>query len=269
MSTPPPIPPDQPNLPPVPPSSPPVFDGPPGGTPRSAGVTGTKVLLFGCLGIVLLVVIAAGFAGKWAWGKAQEVMKDPEKFVGETIAKGHPELEFIRGDHATKTITFREKATGETLTATLEDVKGGRILLTKSDGTVVELSGGGLKAVDKAGNRTAVGGGEAAPPPAWVPVYPGGSTTVMSSRLDTDGAVRGIFVFTTPDAAASVRTTWEKILTDGGFTVRENAEVGGTGVLRADTAAEGGVRRDITVTIAPVEGQTQVTLNFNQSPPEK
>jgi hypothetical protein len=157
MSTPPPVPPDQPNnIPPVPaapPVPPQVYSGVPSYQqaprpapyeapivpPKSGLGGGTKILLFGCLGIVLLGIVAMVAGGSWIWGKAKEISKNPERFVAETIAKTHPQVEFVSAEAGSKTFTMRDKATGETLTATLEDVKGGRILLTKSDGTVVEL----------------------------------------------------------------------------------------------------------------------------------
>lgn len=285
MSTPPPIPPDQPSIPPVPSTPPaavppPVYSGVPSYQPSSPPYEapivppkstmggGTKILLFGCLGIVLVGLLAMVLGGSWIWGKVQEIGKNPEKFVGETIAKTHPQVEFVSGDPGSKTITMRDKATGETLTARLEDVKGGRILLTKSDGTVVELGPNGLKATDQNGHQTQVGG-EMAPPPDWVPRYPGKTSAVMSSRLNTDSSVKGVFVLTTADDTARTKETLNKILTDGGFTLQENADTPGVSIIKAAATSEGGAKREITAIITSVDGRTQVTLNYDQSLVEK
>lgn len=286
MSTPPPIPPDQPNIPPVPPAPPaavppPVYSGVPSFQrapapyeapivpPKSTPGSSTKILLFGCLGIVLVGLLAMVIGGSWIWGKVQEIGKNPEKFLGETIAKAHPQVEFVSGDAGSKTIIMRDKATGEELTARLEDVKGGRILLTKSDGTIVELGPDGLKATDKTGNQTQIGGGEMAPPPDWVPAYPGNTKPVMSSLVNIDGAVRGVYAFTTPDGPAEAKASVSKALAGSGFKLQENADTPGVNIVKGIADGDGGSKRVVTAMITSTDGQTQVTLNFNQSLPEK
>lgn len=182
MSTPPPVPPDdQPSIPPVPPQAPvspppsypsvqeappPQGSYPPVVSPKSTMGGGTKALLFGCLGIVLLLIIGVGIGGKMIWGKVKTIADNPAQFIGETLAKAHPEIEFVSADKAARSIVFREKASGETLTANVADFKDGKILLTKSDGTVVELGPGGLKSTDKTPVvDPAVESSEPAPPP--------------------------------------------------------------------------------------------------------
>lgn len=290
MSTPPPVPPDQPNIPPVPPVPPaapavppPVYSGVPSYqqaprpapheapivSPKSGLGGGTKILIFGCLGIVALGIVAMVAGGSWIWGQAKEALKDPVK-MGQMMAHLHPEFEFVSGDAGTKTITMRDKATGETMTASLEDVQNGRFILKKSDGTVVELSaGGGFKATDAKGTVTEIGGGDMAPPPAWVPAYPGNSKPVMSSQTNTGGTIRGVFAFTTPDGPAEAKASMSKALTGGGYKLNENVDTPGISIVKAIATGEAGVKRVVTAMITSTDGQTQVTLNFDQSLPEK
>jgi hypothetical protein len=127
----------------------------------------------------------------------------------------------------------------------------------------------GLKATDAKGAVTEIGGGDMAPPPDWVPVYPGNYKPVMSSQTNTDGAVRGVFAFSTPDGPAQAKASMSKALTDGGFKLNENADTPGISIVKGVATGEAGVKRVVTAMVTSTDGQTQVTLNFDQSLPEK
>ncbi|RYD38652.1 MAG: hypothetical protein EOP86_00265, partial [Verrucomicrobiaceae bacterium] len=231
MSTPPPIPPDEPNFPPVsPPAPPPYAPVPPPYDPsvvppKSTMGGGTKALLFGCLGAVVLMLLAAVFIGKLVWEKVKPIAENPAQFFAEEIVKVHPELEIVSVDKSTHSMTFRDKASGEVLTARLDKVQNGNFILTKSDGTEVELDSKGFKMKGQGGFQAALGGVEAVPLPDWVPPYPGPHTVTLSTRQESNGSIQGVRTILTTDDVPTAKAVYLKALEDAGYTLHENGDL--------------------------------------------
>lgn len=278
MSTPPPIPPDEPNHsqgpPPVPPPYaplPPPYD-PSVVSPKSTMGGGTKALLFGCLGLVAIMLLAVVFIGRWAWEKVRPIAENPAQFVAEQIVKAHPELETVTVDKNTHSITFRDKASGEVLTARLDKVQDGNFILTKSDGTEVELGPQGFKMKGQEGFQATLGG-EAVPLPDWVPPYPGPHSVALSTRREENGFIQGVRTILTPDDVPTAKAVYLKALEEAGYTLHENGDLSVDGHrvvnLKAGKTTGQGLEQTIAIAITDLGGKTRVGLNYNQSTVEK
>ncbi|MDB6132165.1 MAG: hypothetical protein JWM59_408 [Verrucomicrobiales bacterium] len=234
---------------------------------------GTKTLLFGCLGLVAVMLLAVVFIGKWAWEKVKPIAENPAQFVAEQIVKAHPELETVSVDKSTHSITFRDKASGEVLTARLDKVQNGNFILTKSDGTEVELGPQGFRMKGQGGFQATLGGGEAVPLPDWVPPYPGPHTVALSTRQESNGSIQGVRTILTTDDVPTARAGYLKALEDAGYTLHENGDLSVDGRqavnLKAGKTTGQGLARTIVIAITDLEGKTQVGLNYDQSTAEK
>lgn len=285
MSTPPPVPPDDSHIPPVPPIPPayPQQPAPPQQTapsnyppvisPQSSPGAGTKALLFGCGGLLLVALIFGGLAVGWIWKKGKAIAENPQQFIAETVIKSNPDLDFIRSDRNSGTITFRDKKSGEETTANFEDIKNGRFKLTKADGSQVEITPEGIQSVDKDGNKTTVGNGaDVVPPPDWVPVFPGASTGIMSSRMEKDGTVEGNFMFGTKQSVSEAEAAYSVLLKDAGFGKFEKGAGSVSGLrsatVKASKEAANGLVQTISAVISSTDQQTVVQLNYQEKPAE-
>lgn len=105
MSNPPPIPPDNPGPPPIPgaasaapppipapgfspvpppyPSESPSLVYPPVVPPQSTPGRGTRGLLYGCLGLLVVAGILVAIGSVWAFKKAKGIGGNPEQFIAE------------------------------------------------------------------------------------------------------------------------------------------------------------------------------------------
>jgi hypothetical protein len=114
---------------------------------------GTKVLLFGCLGLVLLALIALVSFGVWAGKKGKAFLDNPGQFMAELVVAQNPDLEIVSVDNAAKKVVLRSKKSGESATFAFEDLKGGRLTIESSDGTKTEMDSSGVKVRDKHGKE--------------------------------------------------------------------------------------------------------------------
>lgn len=228
---------------------------------------GTKALLLGCGGLLLVVLICGGLAVGWIWKKGKAIAENPQQFIAETVIKSNPDLDFIRSDKGSGTITFRDKKSGEETTANFDDIKNGRFKLTKADGSEVEISPDGIKSVDKDGNKTVVGNGaEVVPPPDWVPVFPGENTSIMSSRMEKDGGIEGNFMFGTKQSVPDAEAAYSNLLKAAGFGKFEKGAGSVSGLrsatIKASKDAPSGMVQTISAVISSTEEQTVVQLNY-------
>ncbi len=91
-------------------------------TEKKKGLSCMAVGGYGCLVLVILVLVAGGIGyvkfGPDLWNMIQEYQKNPEKAAASLVLKLNPKVEIVSSDDAKRTITFKVKATGETVTAT-------------------------------------------------------------------------------------------------------------------------------------------------------
>lgn len=261
------IPTPSPALPPV--SYPPVV------SPQPGMSGGTKFLLFGCLGLVLLagviLVSAMFYAGKAFKGIAQTIAQNPTRFAAEMIIKQDPELEISGSDDTKKTVTVRNKKSGEETTFSMEDLQNGKLTMKHSDGTSAELGPDGIHVKDKDGNLTDIGGVSAVKLPAWVPPYPGDHTVGLSSRQSKNGRENGMAAFTMTEDAETVAGTYQKVLEAAGFQVEvKDTTATGARVILLEGKAQGdavGVPEISAQVMSGEQGNTVMTLKYAMKEP--
>lgn len=104
-------------------------------------------VLGGCLGLMIMGAVVTAIVGYIAVQKAKEVAGDFENKPVFTAAKAlvmlNPEIELVEADEASERITIREKATGKTVTVSLEDLQQGRISFTNEQGEEYTLQAQG------------------------------------------------------------------------------------------------------------------------------
>lgn len=264
--------------PPVPASAPMGY--PPVVSPQPGMSGGTKALLFGCIGLVLLVgvLLIAGmmWAGRAVKGIAQDLTRNPTRFAAEMIVKGDPGLEIAGSDDTNKTVTVRNKKTGEETTFSLKDLEQGKMVMKRSDGTTAELGPAGFQLRDKDGNVTDIGGGGGAKLPDWVPSYPGDHTVGVFGQHSKNGQgqERGTVACTMTEDVETVAGTYRKALENAGFQVAvKDSSATGAGVvmLEAKGAAEGEGNAALVPTVSAQimsggQGSTVMTLKYEKTP---
>ena len=286
MSTPPPVPSDMPEPPPIPGAIPPVpppvpeqpyppippipLVKPPAGPPPvpAASGTGTRGLLYGCLGLLAVAGILIAFGGIWIFKKAKDIAGNPEQFIAEMAVKANPDLELVSVDKVAQEVVIKNKQSGESTTFSFEEVKQGMITVKTSDGSSAEIGPGGIRLEDKEGQQAEWGSGAAVPLPAWVPAYPGGHRVLMSShRLKGKDEV-GQYSFTTPDSIDVATANYLKVLETAAFEVgQESTSTNGKKVvsLQATAALDGGGSQRIVIRLlGQGKGATTVTLDYFQ-----
>ncbi len=285
MSTPPPVPSDFPEPPPIPGAIPPVpppipeqlylpippipLVKPPAGPPPvpAAGGTGTRGLLYGCLGLLAVAGILIAFGGIWVFKKAKDIAGNPEQFIAEMAVKANPDLELVSVDKAAQEVVIKNKQSGESTTFSFEEVKQGMITVKTSDGSSAEIGPGGIRLEDKDGQQAELGTGAAVPLPAWVPAYPGGHRVLRSSHRLKGRDEAGEYSFTTPDSIDAATANYLKVLEAAAFGVAQEAtSTSGSKVvsLEATAALDGGGSQRIVVRLMG-QGKAATTVNLDYS----
>ena len=286
MSTPPPVPPDMPEpppirgaIPPVPPPIPaqpyppiPLVKPPAGPPPVSLPVppargTGTRGLLYGCLGLLAVAGILIAFGSMWVFKKAKGIAQNPEQFIAEMAVKANPDLELVSVDKAAQEVVIKNKQSGESTTFSFEEVKQGMITVKTSKGSSAEIGTGGIRLEDKDGRQAEWGSGAAVPLSAWVPAYPGGHRVLMSSHRLKGRDEVGQYSFTTPDSIDAATANYLKVLEAAAFEVtQESTSTNGSKVLslEATAALDGGGSQRIVIRLMG-QGKATTTVNLDYS----
>lgn len=152
-------------------------------------------VLGGCLGLILLGAVIAAVVGYFAVQKAKEVAGDFEKRPAFTAARAlvmlNPEIELVDADEASERITIREKATGKTMSVSLDELQQGKITFTDEKGEEYNLQTKGEG--DNASIRMESGDGKEvfssqisgdSQFPDWAPTVPG--TYLRTSKTTTN-----------------------------------------------------------------------------------
>lgn len=240
---------------------------PPVVLPQSTPGKTTKILLFGCLGLVLLTVAGVVVLGLKLGKQFKGMAENPEKFIAEMVIKQNPDLELISVDKTTREVVIRDKSSGESASFSLDDLQKGKIIIKKSDGSTAELGPEGIKVKDKDGTETVVAGvGPAAALPDWVPAYPGNPPAVLSTKQEKNGKVEGTFHFTTTDPFDEAVAAYQKALEDRNFevAVEETALTPAKTVTLQGTATLPEGTRTVTVRFIPGGPQTVVRLEYRE-----
>lgn len=198
--------------------------------------------------------------------------KDPARAAAMLALKVNPDIEVVTTDDEKREVTFKVKPSGETMTVSFEDLSQGKLKMTNAKGEEIsidasdaEKSGIVMKGPD---GEAVIGGGKAAPPPAWVPVYPGAVAQEGGMRVErADGALNGISVSKTTETVEAVQSFFESKLKEAGFEVTMTSAVEGKSAGISADKEDGKMTVGVTVT-ADEPGQTQIMATYQQAAKE-
>ncbi len=257
----------------------------PGSTPANQGMSPWAWVAIGCGGIVIVGIVMVMALGFFAVKKGKEIveeatgtdsfsefvedMKDnPAKALAETAIRTNPEFELVNTDDDAGTITFTNTKTGEEATLNFEDIAEGRFSMSTSEGEYrIDATDGGEGGVTFTGPEGEARFGASADlsdVPDWVPAYPGATDAQGTMHTSSADGIMGAFTAKSTDDAQKVVDHFKQLFEDQGYTI------GGESMTRTGDTAFGGVNADlgdgrsINVMIVQGEGNTQVTINYNQ-----
>lgn len=92
------------------------------------------------LGVIVLVILGVVF-GRLFGDVAAEMEKNPAKATVMIMAKMDSDIEIVSSDDVAKTVTVKQKSTGETVTLSMEDIENGKFPVPKTGETTSQPSG--------------------------------------------------------------------------------------------------------------------------------
>ncbi|HEX4954560.1 MAG TPA: hypothetical protein VF017_14300 [Thermoanaerobaculia bacterium] len=246
---------------------------PPQAPPTKKGLPVVAWILIGCLGLVVLggigFVTVTYIIGKKVTSFVKEAADKPLQAAARAYAFINPDLELVSVDEEADKVTFKNVKTGETVTLDGSDIREGRLTMDTGKGKVtIDAKGSGqegkVEVTDAAGKTVfEAGAADLSQLPAWVPRYPGASSTgMMATGGGADGR-GGVFQLKTGDSVDEVRAYYERELEGAGFDLQKNSVSSGGSqfVTLIGTGREG---RSVTVGILRDGGETQVTLQYGE-----
>jgi hypothetical protein len=218
---------------------------------------GIAVLMFGGMLMCGVVGFLAVRAVKNAGFDPDLMKRNPGLAMAKMAAAVNPNLETVRTNERTGTITMRDKTNGKLVTFKFDTEKktmvvagddGKQMTFSASgdgkDGAVTVQSSEGTMRFGAAAGNTA---------PAWVPVYPGSSPQGTMATQTKDGS-SNTFTFKTGDAAGKVLTYYQDQLKSAGFKINLASMGDQGGMVQAEDADK---KRTIVVTVGTSAEGTQ------------
>lgn len=198
----------------------------------------------------------------------EDMEDNPAKTAAETMIRLNPDLETVATDDEAGTITFRNNRTGEEATLNFEDIAEGRFSMTTSEGDFAieadAAGAGGVTVTGPEGETRFGAGADLSDVPDWVPAYPRATETQGMMHSTTAEGVAGSFTSKTADDAQTVVAYFKELFEDQGY------EIGSESMTRTGDGAFGtitgelGDGRSVNVVIIEGDGESQVTITYNQ-----
>jgi hypothetical protein len=207
------------------------------------------------LGFFIIVAIGIAGAGFFVFQKVKQAGVDPELFqsnpglaITRMLTAINPELDVVRTDDGSGTITIRERKTGKEVTVTFDQAKSGKISFSAEDDQ------GKTATIDIAGASSKL--------PSWVPAYPGARIQAnISARGNSpdDFGEGGNFSYTTQDSPTQVMSFYQDKAKELEMKVNLNASssAGGTLVMANDDT-----KRSLTIVASGASSPTTVNVTY-------
>ena len=214
-------------------------------------------VLIGCASLLVLLGLIASLAIWWGArklrGMAAGAERNPAAFAARLMTAGNPELEVVSQDNDRKTVTIRNRNTGESLTVNAAELEKGNLAFRNEKGEQVAIEGNsadgkrGLKVTSRVGTMTIGDGAGALPTSDWVPSYPGAKPVGTVAKKGADGE-SGMY-------RPSSRGPGFKVERAGA-----EGQEGAAGSLNAQHVAEA---RSVSISAVGADGGTQVTVVYD------
>lgn len=248
---------------------------PPALPEKKSGLSCLAMGGIGCLVLIVALFLGGGaIVAKFLPQIKQFVAdaeKDPARAAAMLALSMNPDIKVQGTDEEKRTVTFKVKSSGETMTVSFEDISKGKLTMTNDKGEEISIDASkakeeGIVMKGPEGQTVIGGGGAASAPPAWVPIYEGGTVQEGGFRMDKeDGMIVGMTVVKTPDDLAKVREFYETKLKAAGYAVNSNfSEENKAGNISAEKESD---KTRIGVTVSTEsDGQTQAAISYNKEP---
>ncbi len=111
-----------------------------GAQPAKKGMGPLAWIAIGCVGVILLGIVAVGVGGFFVAKKGKEFVEEmednPAKKMAEMAIKMNPDTDFIESDE--ETVTFEKD--GERMTLSFADIQDGKFSVTGPDGATSNIA---------------------------------------------------------------------------------------------------------------------------------
>jgi hypothetical protein len=218
---------------------------------------GIAVLMCGAMLTCGLVGFLAVRAVKNAGFDPDLMKRNPGLAMAKMAAAVNPNLETVRTNERTGTITMRDKTNGKIVTFRFDPDKKSMVVVG-DDGQEMTFSAtgegkNGAVTVQSAEGTMRFGAAAGNTAPAWVPVYPGSSPQGTMSAQSKEGNTNN-FTFKTSDAPGKVLGYYQDQLKSGGFNINLVSSGDQGGMVHAEDSAK---KRTIIVTVGTSSEGTQ------------
>ena len=210
---------------------------------------GIAVLLCGGMLMCGVVGFLAVRAVKNAGFDPDLMKRNPGLAMAKMAAAVNPNLETVRTNEGTGTITMRDKTNGKIVTFRFDPDKKSMVVVG-DDGKEVTFNASGdgkngAVTVQSAEGTMRFGAAAGNTAPAWVPVYPGSSPQGTMATQTKEGS-SNTFTFKTSDAAGKVLAYYQDQLKSAGFKINLASSADQGGMLQAEDTDK---KRTIVVTV--------------------
>jgi hypothetical protein len=217
---------------------------PAGAVPAKGKISPIVWILLAVVGLFVLGLI--GLVGTGLF-----LARNPGLVLGKLITAANPNAEVVSTDTGAKTITIRDRKTGEEVTMSFDDVKNGRFKMT------------GIGKHGEIGNIE-IGGG-AGKMPSWVPAYPGAKAMGNLTAQGDDGSGRGaggVVTFESSDTPEKVTEFYKDKIGAMGMKILTTFDSPDGGML---TAHDDDDKRTLHVTVGKgSSGGSTISLTYGE-----
>jgi hypothetical protein len=238
--------------------------GTPPPPPAKKGLSPLAWIGIGCGALLVLIAIGISMAGWFAARKIKEFGENPAK-AAELIVRANPDLEVVKTDDDAKTITVKDKKTGETMTLNMSDLAKGKIEM-KSDKGSFKVDEKGVTMTDEKGETaTFTGAAGDQNVPSWVPMYPGGQAQGNYAATTNEG-VGGMVTVQTGDSVDKVIKFYEDKLKADGYTVQKTTSTDNNGANSGSVSGSTeGEKRTVGVMVSNGDnGGSTAVVTYNE-----
>jgi hypothetical protein len=241
----------------------------PGVPPVKKGMGPLAWVGIGCIVLLVLAGICVGVMGWFAKRAVDKFAKNPTMAAAELMVRANPDLELVKADEKTNTLTVKDKKTGEVTTFSAEDAKNGKFTIKSDKGTATfDASGGNglsVQSTDEKGQVSTFNAGAGTPQnlPSWLPVYSGATVQGTFDTTNNEGR-SAAFTVSTKDDPTKVLDYYESQLKGAGLKVEKtttttNGQTGGTVSGKSDDG-----KREASVLVSSSTDGTQALVSFTE-----